>query len=201
MPGPRPRSRFCRDKSWVEVCAIGSLVWFVVLPSCDRSSQNKPRLSPTEAAQALKDMKTEAEHALALYELYESYLSGSPEEAVAAMRAVNKYVPMLKHGREPERFFQYARLHCVTMALGDEDEAYLYFVKARYWRLAMFESEGRPSSAIAKSLREFTEYKCDRFVIEFDLSRRSGGAQYWRELPGGPVSPHDWLKKTYREEQ
>lgn len=191
-----------------------SLATSTMATTCWRRIQGKPSLSPAEAKQVLRQMQNEEDRSRALLELYQTYLTGSPDEAIAAMVGVDQCVEQMVHvhedmakshelSRAADRFWQHARLHCLTKALGHDDEACVHFLKMRYWWLALREVDSSWStSERAKRLREYTEYKCDRLVIEFDKGRTDGkGARFWRELPGGPISPDDWLKATYGERE
>lgn len=182
---------------------VSSVLVSTMGTACQPSSNATARPSRVDAKKALKEMQGEQDVASALNKLYQRYLTGSPEDAMTAMLEMDAWIPKLKkRAREQYRFWQHARLHCLSKALGNNDDAYLGFVKLQYWRLAIREAERTLATAeIARSLREFTEYECDRIVIEFDRTRTEGnGARFWRQLLTGPMTPGEWLKATYGKE-
>ena len=167
--------------------------------ACDKNKSQSPQ---ELVAAADKIIKQEDVHR-ALEALYDVYLTGSPEEAEAALLDSGKHIEVLRIGRKDMKFLLHARLHCLEKAIGNDDEAYLHLVKARFWWLAkQIGISTWSSSENAKWLREFTEQRCDRFVIEFDSTNTDKkGARFWQELPGGATSPEDWLAATYGKEQ
>ena len=105
------------------------------------SSCDKQRPSPAETIDGLREMQSELEIAQSLNELYDKYLTGTPEEAKAALLEEEVHASMLKHGREANRYMQHARLHCLAKAMGEEDQARVLFVKV----LALAGAPGYPS--------------------------------------------------------
>lgn len=181
----------------IAICAV-SIISMCIGSTCDNQHQ-----SPTGSKRALKELTAEASAEIELDRLFQTYLTATPEEAKAALRDEEKYMPALKQGREANRYIRFARLHCLAKAMGDNDWACVLFVKVRYWRVALDEWHGTDStSEIAAHLRRFTEHRCDRMVIRLDATSTKGkGARYWQELPGGPITPEEWLEKTYGREE
>jgi hypothetical protein len=131
---------------------------------------------------------------------YQSYLTGTPVEARADLLKAEKHIVNLKIHQEATRFLLFARLHCLAKALGNDGEAAIHFVRARYWYLMSLEVADPNCSVeqLSEKLKAMTEEQCDRFVIEFDKANAKKEARYWKLLPRGPASPDQWLRSQYK---
>jgi hypothetical protein len=162
---------------------------------CDQSQSDQEQCKTTQKSASI-DLAVKG-----LDDLYNKYLHTTPEIARECLLAVDNHIAALDQGREGLRFLKHARLHCLLKALNRDEEAYLEFIKVRYWWLMEREMGRAATREITKRARELTERECDRMVIEFDRDNTDGKhAQYWQALPGGPVAPDEWLDKTYGPE-
>lgn len=145
------------------------------------------RAEPTDAASKLDA-------------LYKRYLAAGPDDARMCLVKAEEVIRLLKSDQEWSWFLMYARLHCLENSLGNNDEAAVYYVKAKYWYLIYLEKSRKLAVADqASKLLQLSEEQCDKCVIEFDRDNNDGKhAMYWRRLPNGATTPDEWLKLRYR---
>ncbi len=117
--------------------------------------------------------------------LYETYLNGNLTEARQSMlkcvELAEKYPP---GGRESCLYFNYNRLYVLEKRAGNEDLAYAYLIRARYFFLLQYELRGSTTQEAVRKSREFTDQRHFELVDKWDKDHHAGKPPHYVDQLG-----------------
>jgi hypothetical protein len=171
-------------QSWSRVVAMAGLVAMVLGVGCrDEKTEKK------------KDRDENAQH---LDVLYQEYLTGDIDNA---RQSISKSIDILgkvtsfnEGGRAWALCFNYCRLYCIEEYAGNENAAYLAFIKAKYWfaierELSIKETRSTMEENIQK-IKKFTTKECTEYVEKWDNAHTNGkGPVYARKKQQATTIP------------
>lgn len=144
-----------------------------------------------EYNQKEKRDREEAIHQLDI--LYNEYLTGDIGNArksiLKAIGILEENTSFIREGRAHGLWFSYMRLYCIEKKAGDENAAYLAFIKAQYWYSIKLGFSQFNSSEITQKLKAFTPERCIDLMAKWDKKTTDGkGPAYLREKTTKPIT-------------
>ena len=119
---------------------------------------------------------------------YDDYLNGNCEQAERAMKSSLTLIATLPTDCNRANLFwlTYARLYCIQITCGKQNDAWVSLEKCRYWRLVDAECSGDIPAKVKQCAEKTTSDYCKAMVMKWDATYTDGkGANFWKEPKGG----------------
>jgi hypothetical protein len=153
--------------TWNKIVVIASFLIIVLLSGCKN-----------EKLEAKND-RDEKTHQIDV--LYDEYLTGDIDHArqsvLKAIDILEKVTSFYEGGRAQGLCLGYSRLYCIEKYAGNDNSAYLAFIKAKYWLAMKQELDLYGHDSIkekAKNVKEFTPELCEEYITKWDNAHTDG---------------------------
>ena len=135
--------------------------------------------------------------------LYREYLTGDIDQArqsiFKSIDILEKATSVYNAGRAHGLCWCYARLYCIEKYAGNNDAAYVAFVKAKYWRTQEIELGQKYSRLSFKEsvqiIRGFTPEGCEELMRKWDNHFTDGKGPVYARIKKQPATTMPESKK------